>query len=382
MEQALKLFSHHDIRNILLEMGQIKVAPEEYYVLENQKEHLKQEFKEDDELIGSALEDWKNGKKNSFRFRLITINSEETVKSVLKILQQNKIKSAPVIEEYTNDIIGSIDILDIVLFCTAKLYVNSLTLGEMLEQIDDFLSKPVKHIIELSGRNHWKEISFRKSILELIELLSTKDIHRVAIVDDENKVIALLTQLNIIRFIQRHIECLYSIVNQTIEEWFIWKLPENYQVQTINWNSRVIDAFYVIGERQVSGIAVVNDEGVLVGNISASNMQDLDFNRKDELIRTLNSSLRVFMKLDPSSQANSKLETASNSLTRNGNGNTYRVKEPHVAIALTKSDTMKTVIEILTAKKFHRIFVVDSQHKPIAVISLSDIISQFSIFYL
>jgi len=378
MEQALKLFSHHDIRNILLEMGQIKVAPEEYYVLENQKEHLKQEFKEDDELIGSALEDWKNGKKNSFRFRLITINSEETVKSVLKILQQNKIKSAPVIEEYTNDIIGSIDILDIVLFCTAKLYVNSLTLGEMLEQIDDFLSKPVKHIIELSGRNHWKEISFRKSILELIELLSTKDIHRVAIVDDENKVIALLTQLNIIRFIQRHIECLYSIVNQTIEEWFIWKLPENYQVQTINWNSRVIDAFYVIGERQVSGIAVVNDEGVLVGNISASNMQDLDFNRKDELIRTLNSSLRVFMKLDPSSQANSKLETASNSLTRNGN--TYRVKEPHVAIALTKSDTMKTVIEILTAKKFHRIFVVDSQHKPIAVISLSDIISQFSIF--
>lgn len=205
--------------------------------------------------------------------------------------------------------------------------------------------------------------------------------------------------MNIIRFIQRHIECLYSIVNQTIEEWFIWKLPENYQVQTINWNSRVIDAFYVIGERQVSGIAVVNDEGVLVGNISASNMQvhlfkkssffysfhkqkqkDLDFNRKDELIRTLNSSLRVFMKLDPSSQANSKLETASNSLTRNGNGNTYRVKEPHVAIALTKSDTMKTVIEILTAKKFHRIFVVDSQHKPIAVISLSDIISQFSIF--
>lgn len=111
MEQALKLFSHHDIRNILLEMGQIKVAPEEYYVLENQKEHLKQEFKEDDELIGSALEDWKNGKKNSFRFRLITINSEETVKSVLKILQQNKIKSAPVIEEYTNDIIGSIDIV-------------------------------------------------------------------------------------------------------------------------------------------------------------------------------------------------------------------------------------------------------------------------------
>lgn len=67
----------------------------------------------------------------------------------------------------------------------------------MLEQIDDFLSKPVKHIIELSGRNHWKEISFRKSILELIELLSTKDIHRVAIVDDENKVIALLTQVRI-----------------------------------------------------------------------------------------------------------------------------------------------------------------------------------------
>jgi len=111
----------------------------------------------------------------------------------------------------------------------------------------------------------------------------------------------------------------------------------------------LLTAFKNLYEEYVTGLAAIDTNGVLRGNISASDLKYLNVHNPAEFIKNL--SLPV--------------------------GQYIKDKAP---IVVTPNDTMEKLLEKIKLNKVHRVYVVDKDNKPIQVISLGDIMSQLDFF--
>jgi CBS domain-containing protein len=112
-----------------------------------------------------------------------------------------------------------------------------------------------------------------------------------------------------------------------------------------------LDAFRTMNTRHISGLAIVNSSGVIVGNTSASDLKLFIAKPSFRLLR-----MAVFQYL--------------NIIRRSV------IKEGAPVVSVHASDTLGKAIAKLSATAMHRIFVVDEHNKPIGVVSLSDILHQ------
>ena len=107
------------------------------------------------------------------------------------------------------------------------------------------------------------------------------------------------------------------------------------------------------------GLAVVDDVGRLVANISASDIKKTRFYPiVGQMIQDLYQPIKTFLRIP-------------------AHGTIKLKKKDHIPFFVTKHDTMTNVMEDLIFRKIHRIFVVDHNQRPIACISLSDLLKQF-----
>ena len=96
-------------------------------------------------------------------------------------------------------------------------------------------------------------------------------------------------------------ENLQALLAENMDSW----IPTHHKnVYTINMNDSVYSAFYRIWEREVSGLAVVDDHGRLVANISASDIKvsdcrfsafSNDFYREPDFIQLLDKWFKTFI---------------------------------------------------------------------------------------
>jgi len=100
----------------------------------------------------------------------------------------------------------------------------------------------------------------------------------------------------------------------------------------------------------VSGVAVVDSAGKLVGNTSAKDLKLFMLDRGnlslDQLIMEYLSAIRQ----------------------------RELVNEVHPSCSVTVSASIGHVIELMHATKYHRVFVVDPNMRPIGVLSVTDIL--------
>ena len=140
------------------------------------------------------------------------------------------------------------------------------------QQTKEFLNKEVGSLVELSSRNWWNEVPSTTSLLEIIGILSHPHVHRIAILKGDQKggdLLGILTQTSIVRFLYKNKDKLRSNKLQTP----ILQLRTCEQVESLGLDSTLLEAFEVIWGREVSGIAVVDDAGVLVGTICSSDLK-------------------------------------------------------------------------------------------------------------
>jgi len=106
-------------------------------------------------------------------------------------------------------------------------------------------------------------------------------------------------------------------------------------------------------EKNVTGVAVVDVAGVLVGNVSIRDMKLIGHDAR--LFWRLNQPVKIFL-------AKLKAEWQS------------RHARPQEVATLTKEQTLQEVVENLVRHKIHRLFIVDGERKPIGVASLKDVL--------
>jgi len=129
-------------------------------------------------------------------------------------------------------------------------------------------------------------------------------------------------------------------------------------VITIKETRSVLEAFKLIWESRVSGIAVVNSSGKLVGNVSTSDLKKAHFNSKGEMILDIFQSIKNFMHI--------RHEVSGKTLL-----------PIHIPIFVTPEDSLERVMEWAVSKHVHRVYVIDYRNIPIGVVSLGDILKQF-----
>jgi len=283
-------------------------------------------------------------------FQLIFIREADTVQEALYLLHKFHLSSLP-ISDKNGSVRKSLDLLDLVAFLakiTSPITDSSPQEQLSVETVTNYLTQKVKTLGDISNRNLLTCVPVKKKLRRSIRYLARKDIHRIYLKEDD-KLHGVLTQAMVVRFLYESRFKFEDILNKRVAE--LW--PEKEGIIQMKKEERVLDAFRVLSKSKVSGVAVVNSSEELVGNISASDLKFINFSDSTAMFHQLNESLEDFL--------------------------SSRMTENTLPIVATEEDSLGSIIQRCVENNVHRIYVIDNQRKPVFVISLSDILSQFII---
>jgi len=263
--------------------------------------------------------------------------------------------SVPVVQHKGNKYYGFVDMADIVKFVIANFGENKLKIEkdfwELTKREEYFQQRIVKDIMvyPISRRNPFKPINKGYSLLFVAEMLARDPaLQRVPILDDNNVLVGLISQSHLVNFLYSQITVLGDVKNKPVSSIANLSLP-----LTVKKNEIAIEAFNKMVQHNVHAIGVVNDDGVLIDNLS---MKDLKAISTDATL-----FWRLFQDVDTFL---SKLKSESPS------------SRPKNVVCVTKNDTLETVLRVCSETGIHRVWVVDEQKKPINVITLKNILNE------
>jgi len=279
-------------------------------------------------------------------FSLFSLEPTDTVLKTLQTLNEKNISGAPLLEN--QQIIGCIDVVDILAFASSKLSMGPDTNSK---NISEFAKESVKNVLNSSQRSTWTSVPGSTKLSEIIRILSQADAHRVAIVNSENQCQGLITQSQLVRFFFKNAEKFQSIMNKKVSE--IVSGKESRKVLTVFGTDFVLEAFQKMRENHIGGLPIVDENFVLIGQINASDIRRAQVSDLTEMRDDLYSQLKVFLNFESSSTKSGSVPSAK------------------------LDDTLGFIIAQFAQRSLHRVYVIDDQTKPINVISLRDIIEQF-----
>jgi len=198
----------------------------------------------------------------------------------------------------------------------------------------------------LCRRNVFAPVNLTDSFATVLRSLTTKGIHMVPVLNAEGAVAACVSQSSVIPFLKKHEERLAHLFGKKVSELKLGTSP----VISISAKAPAIAAFKMMSQHGISGMAVVDDDGVLIGNISASD-------------------IKLFLDLPRAKVMQLPVQEFVNRIRRH----TPSAKTRIPVVAVPDSATLGKVIAKFAATRLHRVFVVADQ-KPVACISLRDIL--------
>lgn len=226
---------------------------------------------------------------------LITISFESNVETALKVLKDNNITSAPVVD--SNDkIIRFIDILDIVaLLLKITETKTSKDMMSLFKKEEKFATYPVDRI-EPSSRNVFQPLQVEAPLFEAIHLFS-KGIKRIPVISN-GVLINVFTQSQFLKFLSNNLHLVEQLRKKTCIELDVGTHGKQ-DLKTVSLNTKAIDAFKIMHENGLSAIAVNDEEGELNCQLSATDLKGIstDLVETSFTFATLDLPIDKFVKI-------------------------------------------------------------------------------------
>lgn len=300
----------------------------------------------------------------------IIIESDVDPIEGFKVLITNRVLSAPVFDKETSAYIGFLDQRDLTAMVVNAAQVHEIAAKKRPKTekqqpgTEHFLKHLLKAPVEagsdvkasetpeivtipyLSKRNKFIPVRMEDTLLVVCDVMVGTGVHRVPVVDDKGVVTAIISQSTIIAFLHSHAADLKAEFSQTVGGLKLGSRP----CLCVKSNQTAKAAFELIYSKNISGIGVIDHEGILVGNTSSS---DLKLYVANPSFSLLDMSVLEFLNV---------IRRAS-------------TKDMFPAISVTDQAPISRVIGKLAVTKIHRAFVVDEMGHPLGVISLTDILS-------
>jgi CBS-domain-containing membrane protein len=284
---------------------------------------------------------------------LIEVDSKAQLIDGFEALINNKIQSAPVYDATTHTYIGFLDVRDLVSFVRfvydEQKVVDNQTLKDIVHHGVHMFKAPTTDgvtVSYLARRNKFSPLKPSATLLAVVELLS-RGLHRVPILNDDGKLVNIISQSSIINYLDKHLHQLDTIAGATVESIKVGTHPAQSVAQTAS----VIDTLRLMDSKGLSGVAITGHAGRLVGITTG---KDLGLFIKNPSLSTLSSPVFQFLAEIRDQAIDIRVPT----------------------IAVFPKDTLGRVIGVLAATKVHRVFLVDNEtdYKPVAAISITDIL--------
>jgi len=286
--------------------------------------------------------------------RIFIAQRTDSIVDVWKGLIRHNFSSVPVMQKNKKKFYGFVDVFDIVKFFIEFFGAQQLKEADdfwaIVKTTEGFEKRLVNDIMvyPLSLRNPFKPVPEGYSLFYVVELLAReRGLHRVPIIDRDQKLVNVVTQSQVIKYLANHMAEIGTIRNKPIIE------MEGVikSVHSIKETATAMDAFSLMVKEKVSGIAIVNDKGKITANISLKDLKGVSAEAKF-FWRLLNSA---------KSFADSVHEES---------------KHRKFPITVQTKNTLEDVITTLVTNNVHHVYIVDDEFKPIGVMGLREVLLQ------
>lgn len=294
---------------------------------------------------------------NWVKSRLVLIGDLQPLDKALQRMNRHRIISVPVLDESTRQIRGVLDVQDVIHYLSDLL---EQPLNQALNLRWDFSVKDCGSLLDIAKKPFI--FSNQSNLWDILQYLA-KGQERALVVDkptepheltsEEGDVVGMIVQMDFIRFLSQHNAWLrmhpkFDVpLNQAMD---LNNLSE--KVVTITPNDFTYLAFRRMNESNVRGVAVVDDEGRIIANLSASNIRGIS--RRN--FQVLRFPLGEFLRRD------------------------RRVGWWQTPIYVKATDPFGLVFFQFAATGLHRLYILDNNNKPTHVIVPADILKTLASF--
>jgi CBS domain-containing protein len=273
---------------------------------------------------------------------IITIFETGTVEDALALLKERNVKSVPV-RSADGKIVGILGIFDLLTYAV----FGVLTSDESYASHADLtrLSNPVGNLVGLTneGKSAWsfKPYSTNAELWNCLYPFCA-GVHRVVVLDESNGEEHLLSQTDVVRYLLAQ-SALDATLSRSIDALEMVCGPE--KVRSIAYHAPALRCYRRMVMEDITSIAIVDESGKLVANLSASDLRGL--NRSS------------FQKLD---------EQVLKYLAEGRGG------EVRAPVTCTAWSTLREVMQKMLIEGVHRVWVTNEAGEPVGQVSMSDVI--------
>lgn len=347
-----------------------------------------------------------------------------SLRHVLTALGERRILSAPVLgggssdpqrpveldNHGDSDILGFIDVRDILIHFLRGLNVEEVRGMKMLKQMSRleaegaiFCEKCVRDIATWGADGHFLHSSkTRLSLWEVVyssllhperrssvsgeamnnaaDACTSAVHHRLAIFNSKSQLTQVISQSDIIRFIHRH----RTDIKPCLEA-RVLSLPGlcSRSVITLHANKSAFEALVIMSRYDISAVAVVNSDGRLVGNFSMSEMRSIMADHFGALALPVGEFLALSHGTEYAAYGIEHQDVrdtpAADFLRGKRDRNAQRMSSPGEDVGqpmafLREDATFGALLDALVRTRVHRTYIVDADDRPIAVVTLTDIL--------
>jgi len=301
-----------------------------------------------------------------------TFQLSTTIRDALSILEKNMILSAPVLSG-DGRLVGFVDVLDIILYI-ARLVPTNINwelasedqMKEFFQSARKFDDTPLSEVIEyvrdiLLYSDRAIRVTRNTSITELVDIFYN-GAHRVPVMSDDGlKLLGVISQTDLMNILVQCMGLLHRAERtKTLAE---LEFGEKESLITVHSLEKVVDVLKRMNQvlkKPVSAVPVVDGDGKLIANFSASNLTGLNQANFGNLLLGVYEFL-----LKAREEGKEKFQKAFQGL-----------KSLH-PITCTMESTFQSVVFNMVTNRVHHLWVVDKEEKPVGVVSMTDLFKVF-----
>jgi CBS domain-containing protein len=280
--------------------------------------------------------------------KIITAQLDDPISKAFKILIDHKISALPIKDGKNYEWIGIIDILH---FATENTDPDVLAEGFKNAELQKLLNEATcEEIANHSQMNDFYSLPQDTHLKDVIDLvvgvrqIFRQNTQRFGVRDKSGSLVGVLSRSSIVHFLAKNLDKFSHFVNKSLTD-----LKFGFRdVVSVPMTSSAAEAFEIITKQELNGVAVVDEQGVLHGNLSVSDLKLIGYN-----FEILSNVLKPLSELLPHAKSFAEVLTIS------------------------PSTTVAQLVQKFESTHVHRLYTVDENRKPIGVITLYDVIRLF-----
>jgi len=285
---------------------------------------------------------------------LVSVNSSDSVQSVLGTLSQYNVTSVPIFDNQTKNFVSLVSTMDLVAFLAFDTYFKRHKKDEVKFEVHyPDLNKPIIDIMreqnaktELHNPSMTITIDEHSTIRQVLEIFS-QGVHRVIVgtsgIPEKTKI---LSQADLVLFLLDRFDKFPDALKEPLDKLGLVNDGRmTSKIVAMSSRNSALEGFRKIYRQGISAVAIL-EEGSdnLIGTLSASDIRGMKI---EQLSLVMEPVVEYLHKKYP---------------------------HPRPLVTVTAKSTLKEVLEKQILGKVHRVWIIDAHNHPIGVVTMTDAI--------